>query len=326
MEHGLNATSVEHQDQWADGSPLLRGPRLSQIGWLADNTVVQQLEALLGPRADLGVVLAVMLALPILRGLLDVMLFKPLGRLLILGNFRKAPNVRERSVIVKCQESSWKACVYLSMALLAFAATDTRWLKDTRMLWTGCTMLPCEHDAGSAVRWVYVIEMGFYAQAIPSLIFWEVRRKDFLESLAHHIATLILICYSYWLNLTRVGVLIVMLHDVNDIFLELAKLARYTGRDLLPNALFVVFLLSWIASRLMVFPFWVIRSVLVDAKAVALKYNVNLHPHYEIFSGFLLFLLGLHIYWTWLIIKVLSNVVTGNHADDVREDDDDHED
>lgn len=34
-------------------------------------------------------------------------------------------------------------------------------------------------------------------QAIPSLLFWEVRRKDFVESLAHHVATLTLIIYSY---------------------------------------------------------------------------------------------------------------------------------
>lgn len=43
-----------------------------------------------------------------------------------------------------------------------------RWLKDTTRLWTGCSMLPCEHDAGSAVRWVYVIEMGFYAQVLSA--------------------------------------------------------------------------------------------------------------------------------------------------------------
>ena len=34
-------------------------------------------------------------------------------------------------------------------------------------------------------------------QAVPSLIFWEVRRKDFWESMAHHFATLGLIVYSY---------------------------------------------------------------------------------------------------------------------------------
>ena len=32
------------------------------------------------------------------------------------------------------------------------------------------------------------------------LMFWEVRRKDFLEMFAHHIVTLALITYSYSLG------------------------------------------------------------------------------------------------------------------------------
>ena len=34
-------------------------------------------------------------------------------------------------------------------------------------------------------------------QAVPTLMFWEVRRKDFWENMAHHIATIGLITYSY---------------------------------------------------------------------------------------------------------------------------------
>jgi len=33
-------------------------------------------------------------------------------------------------------------------------------------------------------------------QAVPSLIFWELRRKDFWEQIAHHLVTLFLIVYS----------------------------------------------------------------------------------------------------------------------------------
>lgn len=42
------------------------------------------------------------------------------------------------------------------------------------------------------------------------------------------------------------------------------QIGRYSGRELPSNIAFVVFLLSWIATRLVMFPGVVIRSVLYD--------------------------------------------------------------
>ncbi len=55
----------------------------------------------------------------------------------------------------------------------------------------------------------------------------QVRRKDWLESMIHHWATVGLLAYSYYVNFTRVGVMILLVHDASDIFLEAAKLARW---------------------------------------------------------------------------------------------------
>jgi hypothetical protein len=35
----------------------------------------------------------------------------------------------------------------------------------------------------------------------------ETRRKDFLESMLHHIVTLWLMVYSYYMNFTRIGIM-----------------------------------------------------------------------------------------------------------------------
>lgn len=41
---------------------------------------------------------------------------------------------------------------------------------------------------------------GFYAYSILALLVWETRRSDFGVSMAHHVATVILIVLSYILR------------------------------------------------------------------------------------------------------------------------------
>lgn len=65
-------------------------------------------------------------------------------------------------------------------------------------------------------------------------------------------------------SVTKVGAIVFMLHDINDIFLELAKMFRYSRTPILPNFWFALFLLSWIVTRLAIFPNWIIRSTLFD--------------------------------------------------------------
>ena len=51
-----------------------------------------------------------------------------------------------------------------------------------------------------------------------------------------------------------------LLHDPSDIFLEAAKLCDYASLDGAATVFFVGLLLSWIVLRLVLLPFWVIRS------------------------------------------------------------------
>lgn len=72
-------------------------------------------------------------------------------------------------------------------------------------------------------------------------------------------------CFGWPLrSVTKVGAVVFMLHDINDIFLELAKMFRYARVPALPNIAFAIFVLSWIVTRLAIFPNWVIRSTLID--------------------------------------------------------------
>lgn len=124
-------------------------------------------------------------------------------------------------------------------------------------------------------------------------------------------------------SFTRVGTLVFLAHDVNDIFLESAKLARYARRPVAPTALFVAFAVSWVISRLIYFPLVVIRSAAIQpATLIAVQYEIDPHPHWYFFVGFLGFLLCLHAYWSVLIGRVVARTLKAGQPDDVREDTD----
>lgn len=116
--------------------------------------------------------------------------------------------------------------------------------------------------------------------------------------------------------------MVFLCHDVNDIFLEAAKLARYAKTQTAPTALFILFALSWFASRLFYFPKYIIASVWVDpVELVAKPNNIDTQPHWGFLVGLLCFLLVLHAYWSVLILKVIARNLREGQPDDVRESD-----
>ena len=53
-----------------------------------------------------------------------------------------------------------------------------------------------------------------------------------------------------------------LLHDPSDIALEVAKICNYLNMDQLATVFFALLLLSWLVLRLVLFPFWLIRSAM----------------------------------------------------------------
>ncbi|MEW5302342.1 MAG: hypothetical protein WDW38_000358 [Sanguina aurantia] len=225
----------------------------------------------------------------------------------------------------KWKESAWKLTAFTTFTLLALAVSvGEKWFTDSRYFWLGCSHFPpCNLTVSPGVLLFYALETGFYIQSIHFLFFHEVRRKDWLESMIHHWVTTGLLAYSYYVNFTRIGVMVMLVHDCCDMWMEAAKLARYCGRNAQANAWFVLFFLSWIVFRLIIFPFYIIRSTLFEPiLLVVVPYKIEASPHYQIFNALLLVLLVLHIYWSWLIFKVLHRSLTQGEVADVREEDD----
>lgn len=85
----------------------------------------------------------------------------------------------------------------------------------------------------------------------------------------------------------------------------MAKLCRYAKREDIGIPAFVVFFLSWLVCRVLIFPAFVIRSTLFEPVVLVAAYlGIEPRPHWEIFNALLLVLFALNVFWTVLIFKV----------------------
>jgi len=103
------------------------------------------------------------------------------------------------------------------------------------------------------IWWYYMISMSFY-WSLTGTQFFDVKRKDFWQMFIHHMVTLLLMSLSWVCNLHRVGSLVLVVHDCADIFLEAAKLTKYANYQKLCDAIFAIFTVVWIVTRLGFYP------------------------------------------------------------------------
>jgi len=80
-------------------------------------------------------------------------------------------------------------------------------------LFTGWTT----REMGGLVKGYFLGQWAFWLQQIL-VIHIEERRKDHWQMLTHHFITITLMAASYCYHLTRVGVVILVLMDIVDIF------------------------------------------------------------------------------------------------------------
>ena len=74
----------------------------------------------------------------------------------------------------------------------------------------------------------------------------------------------------------KVGCMVFLVHDINDVFMEAATMARYAGRQTLCTVLFITFMLTWFASRIYYLPVYIIRSCLTESITVSFACNASL--------------------------------------------------
>jgi ceramide synthetase len=227
--------------------------------------------------------------------------------------------------ITKYSEALWRFIFYTALMLVGYTAlfrpTIAPWLLDTHKYWENLPLQPIT----PTMEFYYLLELGCY---LHQLLWTEVKRSDALEMITHHIATLTLIIFSFLANYTRIGLTIMIVHDVADIFLELAKVFNYISNRnptvhwvrFSAEITFGVFAVVFFLSRLYFYPRYVVSSVIFDAgKTFRMDWF-----GYWLFLVPLLILQCLHIFWFYLVCKMIYKMLfsTVKVDKDERSDDD----
>ncbi|XP_038163873.1 ceramide synthase 2-like [Cyprinodon tularosa] len=226
--------------------------------------------------------------------------------------FRHRRNQDRPSNTKKFCEASWRFVFYL----VAFTAglcslIDTPWFWDQSECWRGYPKQP----VANAHYWYYMLELSFYLSLLLSVSV-DVKRKDFKEQVVHHIATIFLICFSYCANYVRVGTLVMLVHDSSDFLLESAKMLHYAVMTRICDSLFVIFAVVFLVTRLVVFPCRIVHTTMV----VSMEFFEPFFGYY-FFNVLLLVLQALHIFWAYLILRMVYKFVfKGVVERDVRSD------
>nr|KJB79305.1 hypothetical protein B456_013G043800 [Gossypium raimondii] len=192
------------------------------------------------------------------RFFLDKFIFRRLAIWLSSNGYAPLKmNEATQAKIAKCSESMWKLAYYATVETFILKITyHEPWFTDTKQYFRGWP----DQELKLSLSLFYMCQCGFYIYSIAALLTWETRRKDFAVMMSHHVITVILIGYSYITSFFRIGSIILALHDASDVFLEAAKVFKYSERELGASVCFGLFAISWLLLRLIFFPFWVIKT------------------------------------------------------------------
>jgi len=217
---------------------------------------------------------------------------------------RTDKNWPDRDVKVdKCAIQIYKALTYISLSIIGFVLLkDESYFPkelggsgDIEQMWVD---LPYQKQSKN-IYCYYVIALSYHLHSLIDQ-FKYYGKPSFGDMMLHHIITIGLILFSFFNNYARIGTLVLLTHDVSDIFGALTKLTLHTKYSKLTLFNYFGILSTWIYFRLYVYPFKVINSALKQVP----------YPHHEK-NKFLILLMAslvvLHIYWFITFIMIFVN-------------------
>eukprot|EP01091_Cochliopodium_minus_P014963 TRINITY_DN5200_c0_g1_i1.p1 TRINITY_DN5200_c0_g1~~TRINITY_DN5200_c0_g1_i1.p1 ORF type:complete len:343 (-),score=40.13 TRINITY_DN5200_c0_g1_i1:108-1136(-) len=294
---------------------------------------------------DLLFIIFVSLGIYFLRRALIAYLYIPLGRML---------NINDQIGLKKFYDNFWYVTYYATMLYYGYTILKDKpffpWVADQFFVFPEYKDWIEYPD----LRFYYLIQISFYVQTTICFL-GEIRKKDFFQYCIHHGSTVLLLFFSFMAGQHRIGVNVLFVHDISDIFLHFSKILHYTytygGKkwaDVLVYPSFFSFFFSFFYTRLYIFPFYIIKEAMFvsnrfvheaskyyirheaginnntfflinSEKLCSLNYCVS--PHHLLIA-LLCVLACLHVFWGYLILKMLLDYVLFSTKKDIRSDED----
>jgi len=241
-----------------------------------------------------------------------------LARVYIQKYFKGVAHYFEVAEEDKFSESCWKVIYYvIAWTTGLVLAYRLNIFPLTKNCWENWPLIPVEPET----RIWYLFQLGFYFHSFYAHFAYEVKRSDFWPLLFHHAVTIWLIYFSFVTDFHRIGILVLLCHDINDITFEIGKTFVYYKKNKIAiNITFVLIMANWVITRLGIYPFMVVWSTSVESLEYVPK---DLFPFYWGFNGCLSFLVCLHVYWFGLMLRMAYRIITGKEKEvvDTRETD-----
>lgn len=164
----------------------------------------------------------------------------------------------------------------------------------------------------------YLASGGYHFESLFTQL-TTARRPDFVEMTLHHASTISSIFFSYMIGQTQIGVLILVLHYVSDVFTAASR-AVFDIKGRMKYLLYLGVLTSWIYTRLYVF-----FKVLLECWNCGyytkddIFGDISLQTRDNLLNGFLFFLVTLYqLHWFWFVkmIMFIHRVIVKNEFQD----------
>lgn len=256
--------------------------------------------------------------------------------LLISVRWRSSPSIpedcrnplRDKVMMKKWMDQAWQLVIHFSMTMweIRLIQQNPQWWADPSSI--GC---PGTYEASKELYAFAMLQCALWIVTGISCKWFEERRRDYLEMMAHHIITVALILTAI-IN-GELGFLLVVLtvHDSSDVVLDTMKMVNYLKLEdahgfFITEIFFVLnTYVSWPFLRLYVYPFYIIHGQYIGYQAQCMSpgwaptWNVvhlvqNGGLWIVIRTSGLALLQLLHLFWWYILNMIGLKILLGSKA------------